>query len=94
MPPARALAARDHRPTPRLLGARVLGCALVALSLGCTQEREPPRNDWMETEVTPPARPTPTMTEPIRTPDGAIPIEEVAKYPLPGTSTPGSFPWP
>lgn len=30
------------------------------------------------------------MTAPTRSPDGAIPIEEVAKYPLPGTSIPGA----
>jgi len=52
----------------------------------------------MQPADTRPGDPMPThepapMPEPSRTPEGALPIEEVAKYPLPGTAVAGSFQW-
>ena len=75
------------------------GALALALALSCTQERVNPRADpYMEpTAQTRPVEPLPTqeptMSDPVRTPEGALPIEEVAKYPLPGTEVAGSFQW-
>ncbi|MCA9655204.1 MAG: S9 family peptidase [Myxococcales bacterium] len=62
--------------------------ALGALLLvgACTQERERPRDDL---EHEPPSETMPPS--PITPSDRTLPIEEVAKYPLPGTAIPGSF---
>ncbi|MCX4239789.1 S9 family peptidase [Paraliomyxa miuraensis] len=92
MPPARVV---DHRPRLRVYARRALGPALgalaLALALACTQERTVPREHHDVVEALPSPTDSTTMTEPARNPDGTLPIEEVAKYPLPGTSIPGSF---
>jgi dipeptidyl-peptidase-4 len=75
------------------------GALALVLALACTQERADPRIDpRMPAGTMPhPGEPLPheppTMSEPIRTPEGALPIEEVAKYPQPGTAIAGSFQW-
>lgn len=93
MPHARAVD-RRHRPwalARHALGRSPLGALgallTIALALSCTQERTDPRRE-AEPEPSPVS---PTMSETIPTPRGALPIEEVAKYPLPGTAIPGSF---
>ncbi|MCA9711794.1 MAG: DPP IV N-terminal domain-containing protein, partial [Myxococcales bacterium] len=90
MSPLRVLPRRDRRPLPRRLG--LLGAALVALmALGCTQERVPPPDDWIPPAEVSPLEPYEPMPNDDHAPQGAIPIEEVAKYPLPGTAIPGAF---
>ncbi len=71
---------------------RALGALVLALALACTQERPvqarprgaPPTGASDSTE------PNAAMSDP-RSPEGALPIEEVAKYPLPGTAIAGAF---
>lgn len=98
MPYPRERAPRGRRPRlARPLRAAAPGALAVVLAIACTQERSDPRRD-------PDADPSavrraplpdeqPSMAEPIRTPQGPLAIEEVAKYPLPGTAIAGAFQW-
>lgn len=75
---------------------------MLALALACTQERTDPRDEPRtdpRLEDHAPSNPAealhhePTMPASISAPKGSLPIEEVAKYPLPGTAIAGSFQW-
>jgi len=99
MPNPRDRAPRDSRrrvaPTAR---AAAPGALVLVLALACTQERaDPRRGEDLQAHAEPiPAQTQPNeppMPAPIRTPQGTLPIEEVAKYPLPGTAVAGSFQW-
>ncbi|MEM7153193.1 MAG: S9 family peptidase [Myxococcota bacterium] len=88
MLPVRASTPRDHllhRPRAARLGQTAL--VALALVLGCTKERQPPEP---RADKAPSAM---TDTEvPVKAPaSGSLAIEEVAKYPQPGTAVPGAF---
>jgi dipeptidyl-peptidase-4 len=95
MPHLRAPATRDRRSCLARSAARTSGGALGALflasALACTQERADPRDAPSPVAVTDPRPVPPPMPDPIQTPQGTLPIEEVAKYPLPGTAIAGTF---
>ncbi|MEX1367097.1 MAG: hypothetical protein AB1Z98_28475, partial [Nannocystaceae bacterium] len=96
---------RPRLPTVRRGRSALVALAVatgLATGLGgaCTQQSEPPPDEQPPRGVqTKPAADT-TMPDPsasssdLPSPlpsDGTLPIEEVAKYPLPGTAIPGAF---
>ncbi len=92
MPLPRAFALRDYRRTPSSHAARSRAPGLAALALtvtlaACTQERQSSTDEYLPL----PAEPIPTMSDSPPVPQGSIPINDVAKYPLPGTAVPGAI---
>ncbi|MCH9687359.1 MAG: DPP IV N-terminal domain-containing protein, partial [Deltaproteobacteria bacterium] len=78
-------AARDRT------GAPIALALAISLLAACTQERTEPDPNQTATPAATAPTPTKPMSNDPAIPSGSLAIDEVAKYPLPGTSTPGSF---
>lgn len=92
---ARPFRRRISDPSSRLANAAAAAALLALVATpGCTNDRPEPKPERAPAMVQPADDPSPetsSKTPSAREAPGSMAIEQVAKYPLPGTAIPGGF---